>query len=582
MLGVAASVRAQTPAPAEPTPWLGEQDDRSFHLTGDAASQAGMSVETFDTPAGRKEGFRFTVRVVPERPLAIQALTSNVQPTAAGDTLFAHFFMRTAKSELESGEGKIQFILEDAKTYDKSVQFPARTVGEWKEFNVPFAVKGDHAPGSLHAIFRLGFLRQTVEVAGFEVTNYHAARTVASLPITLPDLSYPGMEPDAPWRAVAAERIRRLRVSPLTVEVTDAQGQPVPDATVEVTQTRHRFWFGSAVGAKLLLEDARFGELVRENFNIVTLENDLKWGAWERDKDLPLRAARWCQEHGVDLRGHNMVWPSWRHTPPSLKALQAQPDELRRVVLRHVEEIGTALSPYAAIWDVVNEPFDNHDLIDLLGPDFLTGVFRQARESSPHAKLFINDYGIVNANGSDHAHQDNYETNIRALLDRHAPLEGIGIQGHFGQEFTSPERIYGILDRYAKFGLPLQMTEFTAQADDREMDARVLRDVMTIFFSHPAVDGFIFWGFYDGHGFDHKATLYDADGQLTPVGKVYHDLVFHQWWTHEKATTGPDGKARVEGFQGRYEVAVSRGGAARKQPAEIAPGGSSLKVMLKD
>ena len=192
-------------------------------------------------------------------------------------------------------------------------------------------------------------------------------------------------------------------MSPLTVEVTDAQGQPVPDAAVEVTQTRHRFWFGSAVGAKTLLNDARFADAVRANFNLVTFENDLKWGAWDRDKDTPLRAARWCQEHDVDLRGHNMVWPGWRHLPAGLKELQARPDDLRRAVLRHVEEIGTALSPYTAIWDVVNEPYDNHDLMDLLGPNLLAEVFRQARESSPHAKLFINDYGIVNANGSDHA-----------------------------------------------------------------------------------------------------------------------------------------------------------------------------------
>ncbi len=319
-------------------------------------------MENFDTPAGREEGFRFTVRNAPERPLAIQAVAANDKPVAAGDVLFAHFYLRAAKSELESGEGKLQFILEDAKTYDKSVQTIARTVGEWKEFNVPFAVKKDYPPGSAHVIFRLGYLRQTLEVAGFEVVNYHAARTVASLPITLPDLSYPGMEPDAPWRATATERIEKTRKAPLTVEVADAQGRPVPGATVEVIQTRHRFWFGTAVSAQRLLDDAPFADAVRANFNIVTLENDLKWGAWNRDKDTPLRAAKWCQEHDLALRGHNMVWPGWRHLPPNLKELQGKPDELRRAVLDHVEDIGQALAPYTAIWDVVNEPFDNHDL----------------------------------------------------------------------------------------------------------------------------------------------------------------------------------------------------------------------------
>ncbi len=124
------------------------------------------------------------------------------------------------------------------------------------------------------------------------------------------------------------------------------------------------------------------------------------------------------------------------------------------------------------------------------------------------------------------------------------------------------------------------MTEFSAMADDREMDAKVLRDVLTIFFSHPAVDGFTFWGFYDGRGFDHKATLLDADGQLTPAGKVYRDLVFHQWWTHENAATGADGKAYVDGFQGRYEVAVTHGGTVIRKTLELPPGGASLRVTL--
>ena len=349
-----------------------------------------------------------------------------------------------------------------------------------------------------------------------------------------------------------------------------------------MTQTRHRFWFGTAVSAQRLLDDAQFADAVRANFNVVTLENDLKWGAWNRDKETPLRAAKWCQEHDLALRGHNIVWPGWRHLPPNLKELQGKPDELRRAVLDHVEDIGKALAPYTAIWDVVNEPFDNHDLIDILGPNLLADIFRQARTADRRAKLYINDYGIVSAGGTDRPHQDNYEGHIHQLLEQHAPVEGVGIQGHFGQEYTAPEKIYAILDRYAKFGLPLQMTEFSAMADDRELDAKVLRDVLTIFFSHPAVDGFTFWGFYDGRGYDHKATILDADGQFTPAGKVYRDLVFHQWWTHEKATTGADGKARVDGFQGRYEVAVTHGSTVTKRTVELPPGGVPLKIPLPD
>ena len=586
LFGGAPSVHGQAPAEAAAhRQWLGEQDYRSFRIEGDEKNKADSSIDTFDTPAGKKEGFRFTVREAAKTPLAVQALVANPQPVTAKDTLFAHFFMRTVSSELESGEGKVQFILEDAKTYDKSVQFPAMTANDWKEFNLPFASHSTYAPGSAHVIFRLGYRRQTVEIAGLEIRNYGSSVPVASLPMSKPDLSYPGMASDAPWRAAADERIKKIRQSPLTIEVVDSTGRPVAGAAVEVKQTRHAFEFGSAIRAQALLDsatgaDKRFSEAVLANFNVVTFENDLKWGAWDQNREVPLAAARWCKEHAIALRGHNMVWPSWRHLPPGLKDLQSRPNDLRAAVLHHVEDIGSALAPYAQVWDVVNEPYDNHSLMDILGNGILTDIYRQARVSAPEAKLFINDYGIVTGNGSDTAHQNNYEQNIQFLLDQHAPLEGIGLQGHFGQEFTSPERIYAILDRFAKFNLPLQMTEFTAQADDLEMDARVLHDVMTIFFSHPAVNAFVFWGFYDEQGFAHKATLYDAQGQLTPVGRVYRDLVFHRWWTHENTITAQDGTAQVNGFHGRYEVSVSLGGAQVRKQTEISPGGSTLRVVL--
>ncbi|MBE7158850.1 MAG: hypothetical protein INR62_10550, partial [Rhodospirillales bacterium] len=93
---------ARSQPAATPEPWMGETNYHSFHLTGEAARDGSLGVEGFDTPAGRKEGFRFTVHNAPERALSLQALAPNDKPLAAGDTLFAHFYMRTAKSELES------------------------------------------------------------------------------------------------------------------------------------------------------------------------------------------------------------------------------------------------------------------------------------------------------------------------------------------------------------------------------------------------------------------------------------------------------------------------------------------------
>jgi hypothetical protein len=124
------------------------------------------------------------------------------------------------------------------------------------------------------------------------------------------------------------------------------------------------------------------------------------------------------------------------------------------------------------------------------------------------------------------------------------------------------------------------MTEFTMQVEDREIDAGYLRDVMTVFFSYPTANAFILWGFHDGTDFQHYATLYDAKWNLTPCGKVWNDLVFHQWWTHANLHTSAHGKAQVRGFHGQYEVTVRHNGVENKTAVELKPGGSAVEIVL--
>ena len=390
------------------------------------------------------------------------------------------------------------------------------------------------------------------------------------------------MEPSAPWRAEAQARIDKYRKSELSIKVVDASGHPVKGAEVEVAQTKHAFWFGSAVEAKLLAGpgDEKYREAVLKSFNLVTFQNDLKWPKWIADRSTPLAAAQWCQEHGVALRGHNLVWPSWRRLPPEVKSLASNPAALRQAVLDHVKDEASAVGSSATIWDVINEPYDNHSLMDILGNRIMADSFNAAHDAAPDARLFMNDYGIITDSGLDRGHQANFEKNIRFLLDAKAPLDGIGIQGHFGRELTPPPRILEILDRFAAFGLPLQMTEFTMQVEDRQIDAGYLRNVMTVFFSYPTANAFILWGFHDGTDFQHYATLYDANWNLTPCGKVWNDLVFHRWWTHKVLRTSAHGNAHVTGFHGQYEVTVRYQGAEKKASIELKPGGSAVEIVL--
>ena len=142
-------------------------------------------------------------------------------------------------------------------------------------------------------------------------------------------------EPDADWRIAAHQRIDRLRKGDLVVEVKGAGGQPVVGAKVRATMRRHAFRFGSAVAAEELLgpapDNRHYRDAFERLFNCAVFENDTKWPQTYRG--VPSRvdeAHAWLKERQIAVRGHCLVWPSWRWLPKDLKAFADDPDELRR------------------------------------------------------------------------------------------------------------------------------------------------------------------------------------------------------------------------------------------------------------
>ena len=103
---------------------------------------------------------------------------------------------------------------------------------------------------------------------------------------------------------------------------------------------RHAFGFGSAVGARRIMakgEDAdRYREVIEKHFTKVVFENDLKWGtwAWENMKERPtkLAAIDWLRENGIQIRGHVLVWPSWRHMPERIEKMKDDKPALRKTL----------------------------------------------------------------------------------------------------------------------------------------------------------------------------------------------------------------------------------------------------------
>jgi GH35 family endo-1,4-beta-xylanase len=400
--------------------------------------------------------------------------------------------------------------------------------------------------------------------------------------------TYEGREADAPWSKAADARIEKYRKGDLKVVVKDKNGKPVANADVTVKMRKHAYGFGTCVSGPVLngqrvsaADVQKYKDTIVRLFNKAVMENDLKWPSWAQAERRPqtLEAVDWLRQAGISVRGHNLIWPSWKNTPRSLSALKNDPAALGKAIIAHIEEESTALHGRVVEWDVINEPFSNHDVLDILGKAAMVDWFKAARRGDPEAKLYINDFDILSGDHPDH--QDDYYRNIKFLIDSGSPLDGIGLQSHFGKsDAVAPEEVYRRLNRFAHFKKALQITEFDFNTPDEQLQADYTRDFLTVAFSHPSTVGFLMWGFWERSHWRPGAAMFRADWSTKPNYDAYYDLVFKKWWTNAAGKTTPSGKYTVRGFLGDYDVEVRAGDRAKALKTKIVKGNTVLECVL--
>ncbi len=319
---------------------------------------------------------------------------------------------------------------------------------------------------------------------------------------------------------------------------------------------------------------------VLDNFNFAVLENDLKWPQWEQNRQRALDAIAWLHEHGVvQIRGHNLVWPGWRWLPGDLPSLAKQPEMLRERIRAHIESIVTATRRQLVHWDVLNEPYSNRDLQKILGDGVMAEWFQEARRHDERPRLYINDFDILSAGGNDLAHRNHYLRTIRTLLEQQAPVEGIGMQGHFDSP-TPPEQILRILDRFAEFGLPISITEYDFKTTDEELQARFFRDLLLAFFSHPAAESFLMWGFWEASHWIPEGAMIRKDWTEKPSFAVWREMVYQLWWTDAEAEASEEGACEFSGFKGLHRLEVEFEGRTAAREVALSAGGAEVQVVL--
>ncbi|WP_226038749.1 endo-1,4-beta-xylanase [Natrinema sp. DC36] len=386
---------------------------------------------------------------------------------------------------------------------------------------------------------------------------------------------------DSSWETAADKRIRRHRTAPLEVVVADERGDPIADARVAVEMQRHAFGFGTAVNAAHLVEETDPGDEYRtaitDLFNKAVLENRHKWNFWEipSHRKSAETATWWLLDRGLELRGHTCIWQRRNQGAIPDDVLQAMNSgDGAYIESRSDEHVSDIVGTHSGAenvteWDVLNEPVEFHEMTDLIDPDApstrapkIVDWYRIAADADPDARLYVNEYEILV--GDNDEQRDALEAIVTYARENNAPLEGIGMQGHHWREEQrrSPSELLSTLDRFAELVPSIQITEYdawgTEWTEDRE--AEYLYEFLKTVFSHPVVDGFTMWGFWDAIHWQNNAPLFREDWSRKPAYDVYTGLVFDQWWTQESGRTGSDGRFSTSGFLGDYEITATANG----------------------
>lgn len=344
---------------------------------------------------------------------------------------------------------------------------------------------------------------------------------------------------------------------------------------------KNYFTIGVAVNQRNVT-NAEQMQLIRQNFNSLTAENDMKPAPTEPrqgqfDFTKADRIANFCRENGIKLRGHCLMWHAqigeWMFKDNEGKLL---PKEVFFQRMR--DHIHTVVGRYKDIvycWDVVNEaitddknandPYRQSPMYQIAGDEFIANAFRYAREADPKALLFYNDY-----NETDPVKSRRIFEMVKKMKANGVPIDGIGMQGHYNIYGPKEDEIDNALKLYKQVVNHIHVTELDVRANEEmggalqfsqegmvvsdslkqhlaDQYARIFRALRK---HKDVIDNVTFWNLSDRDswlGARNYPLLFDADYQP----KKAYDVVINMQNPLWEPPVKPQRKPQPEGQQGQ-------------------------------
>lgn len=409
----------------------------------------------------------------------------------------------------------------------------------------------------------------------------------------------------------AREAVANVRMGNVTVRVVDAEGKPIPDATIRIVQQTSDFLFGVFEGSPY--NAAAFERARDAGFNLATVLlgwgwTDILGGGVDRSAIEKTFGIRALNKLGYTVKAHGVVWLQGYGILPD-RALAMDDERLLESMLAQESSLLNAFGNEIAIWEAMNEP-NVTNVVDLprrMVYELLDKSARQVGAAKDGLLSLVNgahegDYGckfaLYDPDGSPSA---DWNTTYSAFL-KEAIAQGsmrqtaiIGLQYYPGFRFnesfgglqgpaTTPAWLVDLIDRYAAFDRPIHITEFSVPSSyqpewtsgywrepwTEETQADYAEMIFTLAFGHPHVRSISWWDVMDTKSSVITGGLLHPDGSPKPAFERLSTLL-HDWTQHSATgVTNSRGEVQLSGFGGGYIIEAGLpGGETRKETVHI-------------
>lgn len=231
---------------------------------------------------------------------------------------------------------------------------------------------------------------------------------------------------------------------------------------------RGSFHVGAAINeAQIAGTDARGAALAATQFDSISPENALKWERIHPKPDtynfeLADKYVAFGEKHHMFTVGHCLIWhsqvPAWVFRDD--KGNLVDRDTLLKRMHDHIQTVVGRYKGRVQSWDVVNEAISDDGTmrhtpwLTIIGEDYIAKAFEYAHEADPQAELTYNDYSLEND-----AKRKAALALIAKLKAEGVPITSVGIQGHDGLEWPSPQNEDATISEFAKLGVKVVISE---------------------------------------------------------------------------------------------------------------------------